>query len=122
MGGGISSGQTGPALSPYAIPGPYSTTLPPQQEAAFQGWVSKNKIPWQDSPTADYDMRGFWQAQQAGDPNAVRAANQHFPDTYKTPYHESFSNESKYATPSAPHWEGDKLVSSGSPAMRSYRR
>ncbi len=34
----------------------------------------------------------------------------HFPDTYKTPYHKTFSNESIYALPTAPHWEGDQLV------------
>jgi hypothetical protein len=56
-------------------------------------------------------MRGFWRAQQQGDPDAVRsAANGHFPDTYKTPYHRTFGNESIYAAPDAPHWEGDKLI------------
>src|ERR1035438_684822 len=34
----------------------------------------------------------------------------HFPDTYKTPFHKTFSNESKYAPKDAPHWEEDKLV------------
>ena len=86
------------------------TKLGPQEEQKFQQWVKQNRIPWQDSPTSDYDMRGFWKAQQAGDPNAKRAANLHFPDTYKTPYHHSFSSESKYAKPDAPHWEGNKLV------------
>lgn len=101
--------------SPYATPGPYTTTLAPDEEQQFQGWVKSNKLPWQDGPTSDYDMRGFWKAQQAGDPNARRAANLHFPDTYKTPYHKSFSNESKYATKRAPHWEGDKLVPTPAP-------
>jgi hypothetical protein len=89
---------------PDALPGPYITQLHPEDETKFQQWVKDNKIPWQDSPTADYDMRGFWKAQVSGDPNAQRAANLHFPDTYKTPYHRSFSNESKYATPAAPRW------------------
>lgn len=80
-------------------------------EQKFQQWVSENKIPWQDEPKADYDMRGFWKAMVSGDPNATRAANLHFPDTYKTPYHKTFSNESKYATQDAPHWEGNKLIS-----------
>jgi hypothetical protein len=93
-----------------AKPGPYLTQLQPSSEQSFQQWVKTNHIPWQESPTSDYDMRGFWQAQQSGDPNAKRASNLHFPDTYKTPYHKTFSNESKYATPSAPHWEGDRLV------------
>lgn len=103
-----------PPKSPYSQPSPYVTQLSPQDEPKFQGWVKQNRIPWQDSPTADYDMRGFWQAQQAGNPIAVRAVNQHFPDVWKTPYHKLFSNESMYATSQAPHWEGDKLVPSAS--------
>lgn len=56
-------------------------------------------------------MRGYWKAQQSGDPNAVRnSKNLHFPDTWKTPYDATFSNQSQYAQPSAPHWEGDVLV------------
>ena len=94
----------------WSKPGPYATKLAPQEEAKFQDWVKKNKVPWQDTPTADYDMRGYWKAQQKGDPNAKQAKNMHFPDTYKTPYHKSFSNESMYATPKAPRWVGDKLM------------
>lgn len=98
-------------VRPDALPGPYVTQLSPEAEGKFQDWVQANRIPWRDSPTADYDMRGFWQAQQRGDPLAKRSAeNLHFPDTYKTPYHRSFSNESRYALPIAPHWEGDNLV------------
>jgi hypothetical protein len=98
-------------LPSYAKPGPYVTKLSDGEEKQFQTWVKENKIPWRDEPNADYDMRGFWKAQQAGDPNAKRSTkNMHFPDKYKTPYHKSFSNESQYATKDAPHWEGDKLV------------
>ena len=91
------------------------TQLPPQQEAQFQQWVAQNKIPWQDTPNADYDMRGYWQALQAKDPNTARQLSafdgtMHFPDTYKTPFHKSFSNESKYATKDAPSWKGDRLI------------
>lgn len=102
--------SNGPTPSPYAKPGPYVTQLSPSDETQFQSWVKNNNIPWQDSPTSDYDMRGFWKAQQSGDLTAKRAANLHFPDTYKTPYHATFSNESKYATSQAPHWEGDQLI------------
>ena len=56
-------------------------------------------------------MRGFWKAMQAGDPRAVQAQQTeavgqglHFPDAWKTPYHESFSAQSVYATPDAPQW------------------
>lgn len=92
--------------------GQFTTYLGPEQEQSFQDWVKQNKIPWQDSPTADYDMRGFYQAMISGDPNAHRSsANLHFPDTWKTPYHKTFSNESIYsAGRPAPHWEGDRLI------------
>ena len=57
-------------------------------------------------------MRGFWKAAQQGNPIAQTAVSPfdgrvHFPDVWKTPYHQSFSNESMYATPNAPHWVGD---------------
>lgn len=106
-----------PALSPYAKPGPYFTTLAPAEEPQFQSWRDKNKsIPvvgnWQDTPTSDYDMRGYWKGTQGkidtskiGSDNAV-----HLTDEYKTPYHRTFSNESRYANPDAPHWEEDRLI------------
>lgn len=91
--------------------GPYTTKLSPQQEIQFEDWVSKNGIPWTDTPDADYDMRGFWLAMRNGDPTAVRSAkNHHFPDRWKTPYDATFSNQSQYALPNAPHWDGNRLV------------
>jgi hypothetical protein len=98
---------------PGAKPGPYTTKLSPAEERDFQSWVKTNRVPWQDSPTADYDMRGYYQALREGkakqslDPYDRRM---HFPDTWKTPYHSTFSNESIYSTPEAPHWEGNRLM------------
>jgi hypothetical protein len=88
----------------------YRTNLSPPEERGFQSWVKENRVPYQDSPTADYDMRGFYKAKQSGDPIAAQAPNGHYPDKWKTPYHKTFSNESMYATPDAPHWEGSRLV------------
>lgn len=94
---------------PDAKPGPYLTELSPPEERAFQIWVKSNRIPFDPSPTADYDMRGFYRAMQAG--QAERSTtNLHFPDTWKTPWHKTFSNESMYATPDAPRWEGNRLI------------
>ena len=98
-------------------PGPYLTNLSPAEEKMFQQWVAKNNVPFDPTPQADYDMRGFWKAMVSGDPRATSGIspsdNQiHYPDTWKTPNHETFSNESIYAGPGAPHWEGDKLVDS----------
>ncbi len=89
----------------------FNTPLDPASEQRFQAWVKYNKVPWQDSPTSDYDMRGFYQANQRGDPNATwNGPGSHFPDTWKTPFHKTFSNESIYAGQNAPHWVGNRLV------------
>lgn len=95
---------------PDALPGPYATSLSSNDETQFQTWVKTNRVPWQDGPQSDYDLRGYWKAKQSGDPNAKQAANQHFPDTWKTPYHATFSNQSQYALPIAPHWKGNTLL------------
>lgn len=100
----------------WAKDGPYFTELPADQERSFQQWVIDNKVPFDPSPTADYDMRGYYQALQAGDPRAKTEVNKndgklHFTDPWKTPYHKSFSNESLHATDGAPAWNGqDQLV------------
>lgn len=106
------NGKTPPVLtSPYAKRGPYRTNLSSSEERNFQKWVKSSKIPWQDSPQSDYDMRGYWKAQQSGNKQAKQdSTTGHFPDTWKTPYHKTFSNESIYATSMAPHWEGQSLV------------
>lgn len=104
------------AAQPIPSPGPgYVTKLPDQQEQGFQSWAKEKKVPWVDEPNADYDMRGYYQALQSGDPGARQSLNaadgkMHFPDTWKTPFHKTFSNESKYATPDAPHWDRNRLI------------
>jgi hypothetical protein len=103
----------------YAKPPPaggYLTTLSPKEEDAFQAWVKQNAIPFDASPTADYDMRGFWKGLMTGDPRAHTDVNPndkrlHFSDYWKTPYHKSFSAESQWATDQAPRWnDKDQLV------------
>jgi N12 class adenine-specific DNA methylase len=95
----------------------FFTDLSPQEETQFQTWVKANKVPLDDSPQADYDMRGFWKALQAKDPRATSAVDPndqrlHYPDFWKTPYHETFSAESRWADPTkAPKWnDKDQLV------------
>lgn len=97
----------------WAKKGPYETKLSPNEERQFQAWVWKNKVPFDSSRKSqqDYDMRGFWRAMTAGDPLAAQDPNTlHFPDQWKTPYHETFSVESMYALPNAPRWKGDDLI------------
>lgn len=102
----------------WATPGPYSTQLPGDQENLFQQWVINNQIPFSLEDTQpDYDMRGFWLAQQKGDPNAITTIDPndgqlHFPDRWKTPYSPTFSSESQWAAPNAPHWIGDQYIGS----------
>lgn len=96
----------------------YNTPLSAANETAFRSWLSDNNVPFNPNATGpqDYDMRGFWQALQSGDPKAVSAVdpndNQlHYPDYWKTPYHQTFSNESQWATPNAPRWNNeDQLI------------
>jgi len=104
----------------WAKPGPYFTTLSPQEEAAMNAWLAGLKKQYGDRMYAraddrGYDMRGFYKAMRAGDPRAKPAINPndktlHFPDVWKTPYDSTFSRESIHAMPNAPHWEGDNLV------------
>ena len=98
-------------------PAGYHTKLNPLREKRFRRWIRDNNVPFDpDQKTADYDMRGFYKAYQAGDAKARSAVNAndgqlHYPDYWKTPYHESFSAESKWATGDAPRWnEQDQLV------------
>lgn len=101
----------------YAKKGDYQTQLNPASEEKFRGWLRANKVPFDpNSKVSDYDMRGFWLALQSNDPRAISATNPndkrlHYPDFWKTPYHQSFSSESQWAKPGAPSWnKSDQLV------------
>jgi N-acetyl-anhydromuramyl-L-alanine amidase AmpD/spore germination cell wall hydrolase CwlJ-like protein len=108
--------------APYVKPSPggaYLTPLLPNQEAEFQAWVKSHNVPFDPSPKADYDMRGFWQATQNKESGTGTSVNPndnklHFPDKWKTPYHMSFSRESQWAKDNAPTWnDKDQLVLHG---------
>ena len=101
------------------VPQNYNTALPMADELAFRAWLKKNNVPFDpEAKVSDYDMRGFFKALSSGDPAARTAVNQfdsqlHYPDKWKTPYHESFSNESQWANANAPRWgDGDILSDS----------
>lgn len=99
----------------------YDTKLDPGTEQFFRQWVAQNKVPFDPDATRpqDYDMRGFYQALQQNNPKARTAidpndSRMHFPDFWKTPQHETFSNESQWAGADAPAWnDQDQLVSRG---------
>lgn len=95
----------------------YDTKLDPMQEMAFRQWTRDNKVPFDsNAQNQDYDMRGFYQGLQQGDPRAQSAVDPndnrlHYPDTWKTPYHETFSADSQYANKDAPQWnDKDQLI------------
>lgn len=102
--------------SRWAKSGPYKTPLTPEQTIEFHAWLVKNNIPYHPAyPVHDYDMQGFWLAMKNGDPIAKTAVSKydgriHFPDKWKTPYDKTFSNESIYAKPGAPHWKNGYLL------------
>src|SRR5258708_3205854 len=105
--------------APYVKPGAhvYNTPLAPQDEMKFRTWLTQNKVPFDpNAAVSDYDMRGFYQALKGGNPKAASAIDPndkqlHYPDYWKTPYHQTFSNESQWALPTAPHWtDDDKLI------------
>jgi len=106
--------QNQPFVRP--VPSTYNTNLG-SMEPLFRSWVAKNKVPFNpDAQASDYDMRGFYQALMQGNPRAQSAvdpndARLHFPDYWKTPMHQTFSNESQWAMPDAPQWNPtDQLV------------
>jgi len=98
--------------------GSITTFKTDKEEEQYQKWLKENKVNIDpNDPYPDYDMRGFYKALQEKDPKAMTAIDPHdkqlhYPDYWKTPFHETFSNESKWANPkTAPSWnKQDQLV------------
>jgi hypothetical protein len=102
---------------PFATPDSYNTQLPTLQEMQFLDWLKQNNVPFDpNAQQSDYDMRGFYQALQQGNPAATAAVNpndnrMHYPDIWKTPGHETFSADSQWAGQDAPQWvNGSQLA------------
>lgn len=116
---------------PRAVPQGYNTKLDPGQEQFFRQWVQHNNVPFDVNATApqDYDMRGFYQGLQQGNPRAQSAVDPndgrlHFNDFWKTPAHPKFSNESQWAQPGAPQWADNsfnQLLSQGGRVLADDR-
>ena len=82
----------------------FETVLPADREAAFQEWKARNAP---DDSGYDYDLRGAFAA------GAEPAENGHWPDTFKKPWHPTFSDESQYAEDMpdlAGHWDGETFI------------
>lgn len=102
--------------APYAVQGPWRTSLHPQLEQLFRQWVRTARVPFDpDARQSDYDMRGFFKAMVSGQQPVWLGG--HFPDTFKTPRDTTFSGESQYINPQNPppfSWNGDNLVDTSS--------
>lgn len=89
----------------------YNTQLTDGAEQAYQRYA-QHQFP--NGMNDDYDLRGAYASGTQRDESSM-----HYPDTYKKPNHETFSDESQYAAdePSlAGHWEGDRYRPKGPPA------
>lgn len=82
----------------------------------FKNWYNQNTIEGQNNipytENLDYDYLSFF---MSGDyKNPEYNIDNHFPDTYKRPNHETFSNESLYSVPenTGGRWAGDIFISS----------
>lgn len=101
---------------PRVLPQDYNTKLPLMDELQFRQWLADKKVPFNpNAGTTDYDMRGFYQAAQQGQPGVTSAVNpndgmMHYTDRFKTPLHRSFSNESQWAGADAPRWINDSQL------------
>ena len=108
---------------------PYKTKLTPQEEQQFLNWyrmvAMMNQLDFDpDHPDHHYDYRGFWKNSSEQDRLSMSlfGPNKHFPDTYKTPLHPTFSNESIYSNDFTPggHWDGETFVDSEWTKSRTY--
>lgn len=114
------AGPPNPVLAGRQPGASYNTPLDPGMEQFFRQWVAHNNVPFDPNATApqDYDMRGFYQALLQGNPTAQSAVNPndaqiHYPDFWKTPIHNTFSNESQWAPADAPQWTPQDALAQG---------
>jgi hypothetical protein len=103
------------AYPPFKPGQSFNTPLSDLGEMAFRQWVQQNGVPFDVNATgpSDYDMRGYYQGLQQGNPMAaptevnVNDGRPHYTDYYKTPLHQTFSAGSQWAGPEAPNWIND---------------
>jgi inhibitor of KinA sporulation pathway (predicted exonuclease) len=107
-----------PTYPPFVPGQSFNTRLDPGQEQFFRQWVQQNNVPFNpNAAQSDYDMRGYYRGLMNGNPMArpqevnANDGRPHFTDYYKTPQHQTFSNESQWAGASAPTWINDHQLS-----------
>lgn len=119
----LGDGEAQQQFAPFKPSATYDTKLNPLDEMAYRQWVQRNGVQTNPNATApqDYDMRGYYQGMQQGNPQARPTEvnpndnRPHFTDYYKTPMHQSFSDASQWANPAtAPQWiNGSQLATQG---------
>ena len=99
----------------------FDTILNDEQEVAFKDWYKNisSKLNINSNPddyNHGYDYRGYWLENKDNDID-YSAKDFHFPDKYKKPNHETFSNESIYANKkygidpkTVGYWKNDVFV------------
>lgn len=96
----------------------YRTQLTSNEQKNFDAWAkdmkTKGLINANDN-FQDYDMQGYWKNEVLNNTNLANGnAQAHFTDKYKMPNHETFSNESMYATGDnakyAGYWDNGKFI------------
>lgn len=83
----------------------YTTPLTMRQFAQFV--FDKQASPWSRDSGYDYDLQGYWLNN-----NGFPMNDGHLPDTYKKPWHPTFSVESQYynGQPNAIDWNNNLLM------------
>lgn len=68
----------------------YDTPLSPEEESLYSKMYSEDD-------SRDYDMKGYFKDILLDNPDkGANAPGEHYPDTYKKPWHPTFSDESMY--------------------------
>ena len=86
----------------------YNTPLSDENLQRFQNWAAQatQKLGINAADLYDYDMQGYWLNGGYAQP---LQQGMHFPDTYKKPSHETFSDQSIYHGTPSPYggtWQG----------------
>ena len=67
-------------------------------DSLYNLWLAVNNAEGDASPQSDYDIRGAYDAGL----NRAPGPEGHFPDTFKYPWHPTFSDQSQYYEPGMP--------------------
>lgn len=86
----------------------YNTPSSAENQQRFKNWtdLATKTMGVDTSDLYDYDMQGYWL--NGGSAQTLKPG-MHFPDTYKKPSHETFSNQSIYHGTPSPYggtWQG----------------